>query len=149
MSSKKKANPFELFQKLEDLADKHLPFKVEAFSFVMAGLNFTVARLKKHRHVSGQELAEGVKDFALKEFGPMAKTVLEYWGIKSTHDIGRVVFILIEAGLLFKNDEDSLNDFKEVYDFETSLRQEYWKELRKKFKFEPILKSKKHLDDIS
>lgn len=148
MSQKKNSNPFEIYQKLEALTEKTPPFKLEAFSFVMAGLNFTVGRLKKHRHVTGQELSEGVKDFALKEFGPLAQTVLEYWGIKSTYDIGRVVFALIDAELLNKNDEDSLEDFNEVYDFNASLRQDYWKELRNKFKFEPILRTKKQTEDL-
>ena len=121
--SHKKLKPYlELVQKLEKLSSLNPPLKPEAFSFVMAGLNFTVSRLKKYRHVTGRELSEGVKDFALREYGPLAQTVLEYWGIQATRDIGRVVFALIQEGLLHKNEEDCIEDFHEVYDFETALR---------------------------
>ena len=105
----------------------------------MAGLNFTVSRLKKYRHVTGQELSEGVKDFALREFGPLAQTVLESWGIQATRDIGRVVFALIQEGLLHKNEEDCIEDFNEVYDFGTTLSRDYWETLRKNIKFRPFL----------
>lgn len=146
MSKKEPMKAKEIFQKLEKLTEKHSEFKLEAFGFIMAGLNFTMARLKKKRHISGQELAKGVRDFAIKEFGPMAQTVLEYWGICSTRDMGRVVFALVEEGLLFKNDEDKLSDFDNVYDFDASLRHDYWKEFRNKFKFQPILKTKHSQD---
>jgi uncharacterized repeat protein (TIGR04138 family) len=146
MSEKQPLKAKEIFRKIEKLTEANPEFKQEAFGFIMAGLNFTMTRLKKKRHISGQELAKGIRDFSFKQFGPMAQTVLEYWGIQSTHDIGRVVFALVEEGLLFKNDEDKLSDFDDVYDFEASLKRGYWKELRKKFKFQPILKTKQNPD---
>lgn len=142
MSQKPYLKAKEIFSKLEGLNEKYPQFKMEAFSFVMAGLNFTLSKLRKKRHISGKELAEGIKSLALREFGPLARTVLEYWGINSTKDIGCVVFALVEEGLLYKNDEDKLSDFENVYDFDTSLHHDYWRELRKKFKFQPILKTK-------
>jgi len=131
----------EIYTKLEKLAGEHPTFKMETFGFVMAGLHFTMDRLKKKRHVSGQELAKGIRDLAIKEYGPMAHSVLEYWGIRSTKDMGQVVFAMIEAGLLFKNEEDKLSDFENVYNLEEALNHDYWRGLRKKLKFYPILKT--------
>ena len=69
------------------------------------------------RHVAGPELLEGVRQYALKEFGPMVVTVLSYWGIRSCEDVGHMVFNLIGAGIFGKTEEDSIDDFKNVFDF--------------------------------
>jgi uncharacterized repeat protein (TIGR04138 family) len=69
------------------------------------------------RHVAGPELLEGVRQYALKEFGPMALSVLSHWGVARCEDIGHMVFNLIGAGIFGKTDEDSMDDFKAVYDF--------------------------------
>src|SRR5439155_14217996 len=69
------------------------------------------------RHVAGPELLEGVRQYALKEFGPMALSVFSFWGIHRCEDIGHMVFNLIGAGIFGKTEEDSMEDFKEVYDF--------------------------------
>jgi uncharacterized repeat protein (TIGR04138 family) len=134
----------EIFSQLESLSKKNPRFKMEAFSFVMTGLNFTSSKLPKRRHLTGQELSEGIRKFSLQEFGPLARTVLEYWGLFTTEDIGTIVFILVEAGLLFKNEEDNIQDFENVYNFEKALGQDYWKDLRKSIKFQPILKAPKN-----
>jgi uncharacterized repeat protein (TIGR04138 family) len=63
-------------------------------------------------------LLEGVRQYALKEFGPMVVTVFDTWGIRSCEDIGHMVFNLIGAGIFGKTDEDSIEDFKAVYDFQ-------------------------------
>jgi len=99
--------------------DKDKRYNPEAYSFVMAGLDFTMKKLKRKGHVTGHELAEGLKDYAIEEFGPMARTVLEYWGIKSTDDFGEIVFNMIDAGMLGKTEQDSKSDFNNVYDFKT------------------------------
>ncbi|PZR72150.1 MAG: hypothetical protein DLM52_13510, partial [Chthoniobacterales bacterium] len=85
-------------------------------------LDFTTKQQKKMKgaavkHVAGPELLEGVRQYALKEFGPMALSVFSYWGIKRCEDIGQMVFNLIAAGIFGKTDEDSMDDFKAVYDF--------------------------------
>ena len=59
--------------------------------------------------------------YALKEFGPMVPTVFSYWGIRSTEDFGHMVFNLIEAGIFGKTEEDSIEDFKNVYDFQEAF----------------------------
>lgn len=94
----------------------------DAYVFLRDSLDYTTKQQKKLkgapvRHVAGPELLDGVRQYALKEFGPMVVTVLSYWGIRNTQDIGHMVFNLIGAGIFGKTDEDSLEDFKNVYDF--------------------------------
>ena len=113
-----------MLKKIEGILEKETKYKFEAYSFVMAGLHYTVSKLSRPRHVTGQELCEGLRDYALEQFGPMARTVLEYWGIRSTVDFGKIVFLLTEAELLKKTEEDSLHDFENVYDFDQAFQYE-------------------------
>jgi len=97
-------------------------YQREAYVFLRDSLDFTTKQQKKAkgttvRHVSGPELLEGVRQYALKEFGPLVVTVFDNWGIRSCEDIGHMVFNLIGAGIFGKTDEDSIEDFKAVYDF--------------------------------
>jgi len=100
-------------------------YVAEAYAFVRAGLDFTVRRLKKTRHVSGGELLDGIREFALGEFGPMTKTILAEWGITSTEDVGEIVFNMVESGLLGKTDKDSRADFAAGYDFDQAFRKPF------------------------
>ncbi len=68
-------------------------------------------------HVTAGELLEGFRLQALREFGPMAIIVLEYWGVKNSRDIGRMVFNLVEAGAFGRTESDSVEDFGHGYDF--------------------------------
>ena len=95
------------------------------YLFVRAALEFAQGRLPARRHLSGGELAWACRDFALEQFGLLAPTVLGYWGIKSTDDFGRIVFMLIEVGLLAKQESDRLEDFESVYDFAAIFREGY------------------------
>jgi len=83
-----------------------------------------VAGLDVPRHISGRELAGGVRDLAIERFGPMARTVLEHWGIRRTEDVGEIVFALVECGILIKRDEDSMDDFVNVFDFDQAFEQD-------------------------
>jgi len=112
-------------KKIESVLDKHKQYKFEAYSFVMAALHHTVSKLPKARHISGKELLEGIRDYALEQFGPMARTVLNYWGIHKTEDFGTIVFALVEVGILRKQPEDKLEDFKDVYQFEDAFDKGY------------------------
>ena len=100
------------------------PYPQEAFEFVQRGLSFTVQKVHEaqtdpdaSRHVSGQQLCEGLREFAFRQWGMLARVVLERWGINATIDFGRIVFTLIEAGQMQKTPEDTLDDFRDVYDF--------------------------------
>ena len=77
------------------------------------------------RHVSGQQLCEAIRQFALEQYGYMAKDVLASWGIHSTGDFGEIVFNLIRIGQMRKTPQDNREDFDNVYDFETAFRQEF------------------------
>lgn len=102
----------------------------EAYDFLREALDYTqklAAREKdeRERHVTGQQLLEGVRTYALKEYGPMAQMVLAEWGIHRGEDIGELVFNLIEHRILKKTASDSREDFKGGYDFETAFREPF------------------------
>ena len=109
--------PETFLDKIEKVLRENHQYKFEAYSFVMAGLHSTVSKFEKPRHISGKELLEGIREYALDQFGPLARTVLNYWGIHGTDDFGKIVFALVEAGILRKQPEDKLEDFKDVYQF--------------------------------
>jgi len=103
-------------------------YSVESYTFIREGLDYTLKHLRRNSnagasapslrgHVSGQELLEGIRDYALREFGPMSKTVLNEWGIKKCEDFGDIVFNLVKYGVLGKTDSDSLSDFKHGFSF--------------------------------
>jgi uncharacterized repeat protein (TIGR04138 family) len=97
-------------------------YQRDAYAFLRDALDFTTKQQKKIkgvsvRHVTGPELLDGVRRYALKEFGPLVITVFDNWGIHSCEDIGNMVFNLIGAGIFGKTEQDSIEDFKNVYDF--------------------------------
>jgi uncharacterized repeat protein (TIGR04138 family) len=77
------------------------------------------------RHVTGQELCGAIRRFALQQYGYMAQTVLNSWGVKTTGDFGEIVFNLIRVGQMRKTPRDRREDFDDVYDFETAFKQEF------------------------
>lgn len=111
------AEPRNLLETVEKIIQRDGRYKIEAYSFVLEALNYTVHKLKEPRHVRGGELLEGIKEYAKAQFGPMARTVFEHWGVTSTEDFGHIVFSLVDAKLLGKTEQDSIEDFKSGYDF--------------------------------
>jgi uncharacterized repeat protein (TIGR04138 family) len=77
------------------------------------------------RHVTGQELLEGIRSYALQQFGPMVPTVFEEWGLRECTDFGEIVFNMVEIGLLAKTEKDSREDFKAGYSFEDAFRKPF------------------------
>jgi len=113
---------------VDQICEKDQRYSSDAYHFVQEGLNHTLKSLKRagpgqnaHRHVSGQELLHGLREFALKEYGPMSKAVLNEWGIKTTDDFGQVVFNLVNSGVLGKNETDSPSDFRNVFTFDDAF----------------------------
>lgn len=113
---------------VETLTARGDRFAPGAYFFVSAALGATAKRLGRsrekdvrRRHVSGRELAEGAADFAREQFGPLAYSVLREWGVRTTRDIGDVVFDLIALGLFSKTEEDSIQDFENVFDLRARL----------------------------
>jgi uncharacterized repeat protein (TIGR04138 family) len=104
-------------------------FQRRAYEFVRLGLDHTVKELRKRdalraeksRHVSGRELVEGLRAFALEQFGPMAKTVLNSWGVTHCRDFGDIVFNLIEYKVFSKTESDRQEDFDAIYDFDDAF----------------------------
>jgi len=116
---------------LQVVADVGL-YPPEAFAFIQKGLNLTVQKLhgkqkdpRASRHVTGQDLCEGLREVALAEWGRLARTVLRRWNITSTLDFGRIVFAMVDAGLMQKTEDDSIEDFRNVYDFRAAFEAEY------------------------
>jgi len=102
-----------------------------AYLFVLATIEFLQNRLEVRRHVSGPELAWACRDFAQQQFGLLAAGVLTHWGITRTEDLGRIVFTLVEVGLLVTQPGDTESDFEGVYQFADALGDSYeWQGLR-------------------
>ena len=102
-------------------------YEAGAYVFMRHALDHTLTGIKerektsKHRHVTGQELCEGIRDYALEEYGPMALKLLYSWGLNRTEDFGQIVFNLVEFGVFGKTDTDSIEDFNGVYAFEDAF----------------------------
>lgn len=92
-------------------------YTAEAYFFVRDALDHTVRQLEMPRHVGGQELLDGIRNYAISEYGPVTKRVLSEWGINECIDFGHIVFNLVNEGLLGKTAEDSIDDFSGGYDF--------------------------------
>jgi uncharacterized repeat protein (TIGR04138 family) len=111
---------------LESIVASDPRYQRDAYAFLRDALDFTTKQQKKLkgvsvRHVTGPELLDGLRQYALKEFGPMVITVFDNWGIHSCEDIGNMVFNLIGSGVFGKTEEDSIEDFKNVYDFKEAF----------------------------
>lgn len=101
-------------------------YQPDAYFFLVEALDVTVKDIRKNqpdhgRHVSGKELLDGIKVYAIDEFGPLTHTVFAEWGIHTTLDFGEIVFNLVEAGRLGKTESDSREDFKDGYDFDEAF----------------------------
>lgn len=103
----------------------------DAYDFILEALKFTQRKFRRSKHVSGKELSEGIKELIMRRFGPMGMSVLKYWGIKSTEDFGNIVFNLVNKKLLSKTEEDCMDDFKNIYDFERVFNHVYRKRINK------------------
>jgi uncharacterized repeat protein (TIGR04138 family) len=115
---------------LELILAKDPRYRRDAYLFLREALDYTQKAIVKEnrgqlRHVTGQELLAGIRDYALSQFGPMTATVFEDWGIRNCLDFGEVVFNMVEVGLLAKTDQDSRDDFQNGYDFEEAFRKPF------------------------
>jgi uncharacterized repeat protein (TIGR04138 family) len=112
-------------ERIEQIAEHGGRYSREAYLFVYASLDHTVRKLGRDRsesprgrHIRGQELCRGISDYARERYGPMARSVFAHWNVLSTLDFGRIVFELVDTGMMSKTEEDSLDDFRDVYDFD-------------------------------
>jgi len=102
---------------LDRIRNRAEPFDERAFLFVLATVQYLQTRLPVRRHVTGVELAWACRDFALEQFGLLAPDVLAYWGVRQSGDFGRIVFVLVDIGLLITRPGDREEDFADVYQF--------------------------------
>ncbi|MCD6379446.1 hypothetical protein J7M07_03245 [bacterium] len=112
---------------IEKISENDTRYKANAYLFVIVAIERTISELSSIRHISGQELLEGITEYAMEQFGPMSKEVFNFWGIMESADFGNIVFNLIDAGLLTKTAEDSIEDFKNIVDFKRVFEDEYFK----------------------
>jgi len=131
---------FEPLRAIAQLAKEDKRYKLDAYLFLFEALHFAQEELRMGRdapseplpgetpektenpvgrHVTGQELCEAIRQYALRQYGYMAKTVLNSWGVYSTRDFGEIVYNLIKIGQMRKTPEDRIEDFDDVYDFQT------------------------------
>jgi uncharacterized repeat protein (TIGR04138 family) len=106
---------------LDRILQRDRRYAREAYAFVHEALQFTVQRTGRKGHVTGRELCEGMCEFALAQFGRLARTVLDQWGVRKSEDVGEIVFNMVEVGLLKKREEDAREDFVGAVNFEEAL----------------------------
>lgn len=115
-----------------------------AYYFLRQALDYSLKELHKRgqldktNHLSGQQLLEGIRMFALDQYGPMARSVLEYWGVKDCRDFGNIVFNLVECQVLGKTEKDSPEDFNEGYDFKTAFDRPFRPSMKPTIKRPPL-----------
>ena len=128
---------------LDQILAKDERFHRDAYLFMREALDFTQKLIGtknqgKVRHVSGQELLDGLRQYALAQFGPMTVTVFEEWGIRNCKDFGEIVFNMVEIGLLAKTEKDTRDDFQNGYDFTDAFRKPFWPENKLKSEAKPV-----------
>ena len=130
---------------IAELINEDKRYTFDAYAFVFEGLSFAQNVLglgvegstsgkeesgkeepeAAQRHVTGQQLCQALRRFALHQYGYMAKPVLNSWGVHTTGDFGEIVFSLINIGQMRKTPQDNREDFDDVYDFDTAFREEF------------------------
>ena len=126
---------------LEQIVRKDGRYPLEAFAFLHEGLARAVKQIygdqadqpppdagpgpekpvRRPRHVSGAQLCRALRDEAIERWGLLAKSVLQRWNIRATIDFGNMVYLLIDSGLMDKTEQDSIEDFRDVYDFSAAF----------------------------
>ena len=111
---------------------RSIKYPVNAILFVQRGLEYTVHKTHGDldpdqmtdeegelvsRHITGQQLCVGLREYAIEQYGLLALAVLRRCNIHSCEDFGRIVFAMVDAKMMQKREEDSIQDFSDVYDF--------------------------------
>lgn len=118
-------------EELEKIVAKDRRYTREAYLFVREALDHTQKLIGKPpkddapRHVSGQQLLNGIREYGLQQYGPMTMAVLNEWGLRCCEDFGEIVFNMVENSLLAKTEQDSRNDFRGGYSFEEAFRKPF------------------------
>ncbi|MBN2456678.1 MAG: hypothetical protein JXB29_09125 [Sedimentisphaerales bacterium] len=113
-------------KKLEEIADKDGRFSAEAMRFVYEGLGYTAKKVvAEPGHISGQVLCDGLRKLAVEKWGRLSKLVLNSWGLESTRDFGEIVYLMIKHKWMSAQPNDSIDDFNDVYNFETTFKDQF------------------------
>ncbi len=122
----------EYLDTIERISEMDQRYNSDAYHFVMEALNYTQYKFKCVKHVSTEEILDGMRDLLLDKYGPLALSVLKHWGIRNTEDLGNIVFNLVENKVLSKTDDDRIEKFRDAYDFSEVFIEDYRKQLHKK-----------------
>lgn len=133
----------KFIETVEEIVKTDPRYTIEAYEFVSNAVVYTARKLERNpssvnRHISGGELLDGVKKYAIEQFGPMAGEILKSWGINDSISIGNIVFNLVNKKLLGASNNDSIDDFKEGFDFEEAFSKPF-RPAKGEKEFEPPL----------
>jgi len=130
---------------LDKILEKDSRYHRDAYLFVREALELAKNQVHKavpadkhEKHVNGQQLLDGIRQFAIQQFGPMTATVFEEWGVRSCADFGEIVFNMVDIGLLAKTDRDSRDDFRNGYDFTEAFRKPFWPQNKAEGESKPV-----------
>jgi len=112
-------------EKLQEIVAADPRYQIDAYLFIFQALDFAASTRKEKKHLTGKELLETIRQFAIQEFGPLSLDVLRHWGIDRCEDWGEVVFNLVAKGLLSKTEEDKKEDFRGGYDFREAFEKPF------------------------
>ena len=131
-------------EKVDMILAKDPRYARDAYAFVRESLDYTQKNIGKEnrgniRHITGQELLDGIRQFALNQFGPMAVTVFEEWGVRNCRDFGEIVFNMVEIELLAKTEKDNRDDFNHGYNFTDAFRKPFWPPSRLNVEAKPVV----------
>ena len=112
---------------ISEILSQDSRYSFDAYPFVLSALDYTLEKKQnqgKKRHITGKEFLRGIQEFAPQQFGPMTRSVLNHWGVRQTRDFGEIVFNMVDAGLMGKTEEDSIEDFVDVFDMDEAFGRE-------------------------
>ena len=127
----------QFLKDIEELADADGRYNKAAYLFIYDALQYTVEKLgkeslpKQQRHVAGRDLVQALSEYGMNQFGPLTASVFEHWGVRQTRDFGEIVFNLVGANLMSKTEDDCIEDFTNVYEFDDEFD---WKKRRAEFR---------------
>ncbi|HEY5296923.1 MAG TPA: Minf_1886 family protein [Verrucomicrobiae bacterium] len=128
---------------VDQILERDARFARDAYGFVREALDYSQKVISREnrgqvRHITGQELLDGIRQLALQQFGPMTVTVFEEWGVKNCRDFGDIVFNMVEISLLAKTNKDSRDDFQNGYDFTDAFRKPFWPQEKLNTEAKPV-----------
>ncbi len=114
-------------QRLREIVEEDPRYDASAYRFVLEALTYTQQSQSEaqKKHVSGEELLQGIKELGIQTFGPLAGMVFHTWGIENTRDFGHIVFNLVEEGFMGDQEQDSIEDFENGFDIDTVFWEAY------------------------